>query len=66
MPDAKGYHRAAIPETLIASRVVPMQRRIFAETGQVLSLNMVIRRMIESARAEDIRQLSSRVSSVEQ
>ena len=65
MPDAKGYHRAAIPETLIASHVVPMQQRIFAETGEVLSLNMVIRRMIESARAEDIRQRISGISSAE-
>ncbi len=63
MPDADGYHRAAIPAAVIESHVKPMQRRIFEATGEVLSLNMTVRRMIEIAAGSDIQVRRSHVSS---
>ncbi len=63
MPDKFGYARIVIPQDMMDEKVKPMQRRIYEETGDVLSTGMVVRRMIEIAFAADIRKHSSQLSS---
>lgn len=66
MPDQRGYARIVIPAEMLESKVKPMQRRIFAETGEVLGTGMVVRRMIEMAFAQGISEHSSNLSSGQQ
>lgn len=63
MPDKWGRTTVMLPQDVMERIVVPEQQRIFQETGEVLKPGMVVRRLLEMARAVDIQQPSSCVSS---
>lgn len=47
MPDSQGRASFKLPSDLLESLVLPTQRRIYEETGQVLSVAKVVRYLIE-------------------
>ena len=63
MGNSEGAHSVVIPRRMMEEIVLPKQRRIYEETGKLITTGLVVRQLLELGHAQDISQRGCLVSS---